>query len=244
MNSEKTMEHVAHSNIHARSALSISDFGHNGVAIVQTLLTPSEIHSLTASIDASSVGDLRGGLRLADKIIPAIKKLTNHQKIASLARQHLDGPPTLIRAILFNKTLDQNWPVAWHQDKTVIVNTPFEQDNWVHWSLKAGKPHVQPPLSVLEKMVTVRIHLDDATAQNGCLRVIPCSHKKGILQQKQVLELAKNSDAIDCVTLAGDALVMKPLIIHASNKSVLNSDRRIIHLEFSDYQLPKGINWG
>ena len=41
------------------------------------------------------------------------------------------------------------------------------------WTLKAGIPHARPPAEVLEGMLTVRLHLDDAGPENGPLRVHP-----------------------------------------------------------------------
>jgi len=38
-------------------------------------------------------------------------------------------------------------------------------------------------------------------------------------------------------------MIMKPLLFHASNKTTNNERRRVIHIEFSNQQLPDGIDW-
>ena len=45
------------------------------------------------------------------------------------------------------------------------------------------------------------------------------------------------------VVSRGDVLLMKPLILHASKRVQNNTNRRVIHIEFCDKTLPKGITW-
>jgi ectoine hydroxylase-related dioxygenase (phytanoyl-CoA dioxygenase family) len=93
---------------------------------------------------------------------------------------------------------------------------------------------------VLTQMLTLRIHLDEVTDENGPLRVIPGSH------------LAIDSDGAgvdNVVTIhagVGDVLAMQPLISHASGSSVEGTrrHRRILHLEFAAApRLPDGDEW-
>ncbi len=85
----------------------------------------------------------------------------------------------LVRGLFFDKTPGANWPVAWHQDLTLAVAERREIAGWSNWSVKAGVPHVQPPVDILERMVTLRLQLDDCGADNGPLRVLPGSHCLG-----------------------------------------------------------------
>jgi len=43
-----------------------------------------------------------------------------------------------------------------------------------------------PPVSVLERMVSVRIHLDDCSDSNGALRVLPGTHNLGRVAPTQI----------------------------------------------------------
>jgi hypothetical protein len=36
---------------------------------------------------------------------------------------------------------------------------------------------------------------------------------------------------------------MKPLLFHASNKTTNNERRRVLHIEFSNQELPDGLEW-
>ena len=42
---------------------------------------------------------------------------------------------------------------------------------------KAGVPHETAPDEILREMLTLRIHLDDVTEENGPLQVVPESHR-------------------------------------------------------------------
>lgn len=114
---------------------------------------------------------------------------------------------------------------------------------WGPWSIKDNTHHVQPSESVLNDMVTFRIHLDDSNADNGCLKVIPKSHSLGVLTQIDIDNLIKNEISVECEAKAGDMLIMRLLILHASSKAKLPKHRRVIHLEFSGYNLPIGMKW-
>ena len=73
----------------------------------------------------------------------------------------------MVRGIYFDKRVDANWKVAWHQDLSIAVKAKAKIEGYGPWSVKAGITHVQPPVSVLEQMLTVRLHLDDTDETNG-----------------------------------------------------------------------------
>jgi hypothetical protein len=101
-------------------------------------------------------------------------------------------------------------------------------------------PHVEAPLSVLESMLTARIHLDDVTAEYGPLKVVPGSHRSG---KALTLDLAP---PVQILANRGDVLLMRPLLAHCSGKSHPHSTRhrRILHLEFTTAaDLPDGYAW-
>jgi hypothetical protein len=41
----------------------------------------------------------------------------------------------------------------------------------------------------------------------------------------------------------GDAILMQPLLLHASSTARLRSGRRVVHLEFAAEELPNGLRW-
>lgn len=148
-----------------------------------------------------------------------------------------------VRSILFDKTPNENWPVAWHQDLTICVDGQQDLEGFGPWSTKDGVPHVQPPVALLETMTTLRIHLDATPAGNGALRVIPGSHRLGRLGSERIRSEVARGEVI-CECSPGDILRMSPLILHASSRSETPMRRRIIHLEFAPHHcLPSGLSF-
>lgn len=147
----------------------------------------------------------------------------------------------LVRALFFDKPPDQSWSLPWHKDLTIAVqDNRLPSVSFSHPTRKADVPHVEAPCSLLEQMLTARIHCDDVTEENGPLKVVPGSHTTG-----KVLQLG---DALPKSVLCrrGDVLLMRPLLAHSSGKSApdTNRHRRILHLEFAaTEQLPDGYRW-
>ena len=141
-------------------------------------------------------------------------------------------PSLLCRSILFDKTPAANWKVGWHQDVTLACAERFARPGWHNWTLKDGLPHVQPPVEVLEGMITLRLHLDACRSDNGPLRVLPGSHLSGRLSQPDIQERLATLEPVDCVCEAGQVLAMKPLLVHSSGSATRPKRRRVVHLEF------------
>jgi ectoine hydroxylase-related dioxygenase (phytanoyl-CoA dioxygenase family) len=148
-----------------------------------------------------------------------------------------------IRAIYFDKSPAANWLVPWHQDLTLVLRSHAEVRGFGQWSVKDGVPHVQPPVEVLEQMLTVRLHLDDADESNGALRVLPGSHRLGRLSPGQIQELRARQTDVLCTIAAGDAMLMRPLLLHASGRSTSQRHRRVLHIEYAAFSLPDGLEW-
>lgn len=182
---------------------------------------------------------LRGLLRLA----PSVAMLARSEQISRVLEEVGVGPARCVRGIYFDKQRDANWKVAWHQDLTIAVKQRVDVDGFSAWTMKAGIQHVQPPVNILEDMVAVRVHLDDADESNGCLRVIPGSHRHGRLNAEQITRLRKNVKETSCVVKKGDILVMRPLLLHASSIAEQPNHRRVIHLEYASIDLPGGLEW-
>ncbi len=103
--------------------------------------------------------------------------------------------------------------------------------------------HVQPPREVLERMVSVRLHLDDCPAENGALRVIAGTHDGGKLRQEEIGGLVAERDSITCEVARGGALVMRPLLLHASSASTVPGHRRVVHFDYARVELDGGLEW-
>ncbi len=222
----------------------MNEFLTAGFEILQRVLSDAELTQLKAELDQVVPDKAKGGIRNADKKYSAVARLASSRKILDLAKNYIGDGPSLVRSILFDKNEINNWLVTWHQDKTIAVSDKVEIKDWGPWSIKDGIFHVQPPIEVLDKMVTFRIHIDTATEDNGCLRVLPGSHRYGVLGADALRSVATETSPFACEAVAGDVLVMKPHIVHSSSKAVSPSRRRVIHLEYSSYVLPAGLSRG
>ncbi|MCJ9429531.1 phytanoyl-CoA dioxygenase family protein [Kordiimonas marina] len=204
----------------------------HGAELWSGVLPENILEPLRAELGASSLEPDRGGLRGADLQFPGVAALARNQHLLARVGAHLPTPPRLIRAILFDKSPTRNWLVAWHQDKTVACAEKHDLPGWSNWTFKDGLHHAQPPRSVLDAMLTVRVHLDGADENNGCLKIISGSHRLGILAQADVSRHTEGAEAVLCRAQAGDILAMRPLLLHASSKALSHQPRRILHLEF------------
>ncbi len=148
-----------------------------------------------------------------------------------------------MRAIYFDKSPETNWRVAWHQDLTIAVQTEADISGFGPWSTKDGIPHVQPPIALLEKMLTIRLHLDDTDETNGALRVLPETHRLGRLSSERIQSFRVQQADFLCCASAGDALLMRPLLLHASGPSTSSAHRRILHIEYASFDLPAPLVW-
>jgi ectoine hydroxylase-related dioxygenase (phytanoyl-CoA dioxygenase family) len=149
----------------------------------------------------------------------------------------------MVRILAFDKTPETNWGVPWHQDRTIAVKRRIEVEGFGPWSVKAGVTHVTPPRSMLERMFSLRLHLDDCGPDNGPLKIIPGSHRLGCLPVREVLDVSSRSNPMTCLAAAGDVLAMKALTIHASDPASVPAHRRVIHLDFSTAPLSPPLDW-
>ncbi len=177
---------------------------------------------------------IRNVISRSDRLQEAIR-----ETMLPVARKHLDPNAFLVRSTLFNKPEESNWAVPWHQDVTIEVKDQAEVDGFGPWSLKDGLVSVQPPQHVLENMLTLRLHLDDTNEENGALLVDPGSHRLGKLR----IEHIAPSNPIACNCETGDILIMRPLLFHASNRSINSKPRRVLHLDFAFEPLPAPLMW-
>lgn len=171
----------------------------------------------------------------------AIKEFANSEKVLTAVESLLAEKVHPVRAIYFDKTQDSNWFVNWHQDLSIAIqkSNPNPATNS---SLKAGEVHIQAPQDILENMLTLRLHLDNCDENNGPLQVIPASHKYGIIPPENLKEVSLKQRHL-CKAEAGDALFMKPLLLHSSSKSVDVKHRRILHVEFCAEYVMSSIDW-
>lgn len=205
-------------------------------------LTAATLHQLTLVISDYQAAHSASSIRHANTKLPALQNFATSTLMTGIAGRYITGPAQLVRAIVFDKNREENWSVAWHQDKTIALDNKQPVDGWGPWSVKEGIHHVQPDTGLLNNCITLRCHLDNTDTANGCLQVIPNTHQQ-IWSAEQIAKLGTEQNAIACEAEAGDILVMRPLLLHASKKATSPMRRRVIHLEFCGTQLPQGLGF-
>jgi len=199
-----------------------------GFEIREGILSPAACERLCVEIASRS----RAGRRHLMSH-PAVRELATHAPLLELARERVGPGAVPYRATLFEKSGVRNWLVVWHQDTTLPLTSRTDSSEWGPWSIKDGITYAHAPTWALEKIVALRLHLDDSTKENGPLRVIPGSHREGVLTDEEVFRKARESSTVDCVVRRGGVLRMRPLLIHASSKSIGPQPRRVLHLEYA-----------
>jgi ectoine hydroxylase-related dioxygenase (phytanoyl-CoA dioxygenase family) len=221
----------------------------NGFAVIPDLLRADEVAELVQVIASA---DEQIGVRKRSSIyairnllgsVPAIAELSTSEKLARIIRAVLGSEAIAVKGTLFDKTADANWLVPWHQDLTICVDKRIDLDGYGPWTMKAGVVNVQPPISVLERMLAVRIHLDSCDEHNGALRVLPGTHKLGRLSGVQIDSAQTEIRPVTCIVASGGAVVMRPLLLHASSPSKDPRHRRVVHIDYAATELPTGLSW-
>lgn len=217
----------------------------DGFAVIPHVLDEEQVRALIAVTDLLALRSdrRRGGVRNLLDVSPEVRELATSPNVLQIAGAVLERGVVPIRGILFDKTDGANWKVPWHQDLTIEVAERLETEGFGPWSTKDGVQRVQPPTSILERMVSIRLHLDDCPEENGALRVVPGSHKAGRLSETESARIGAGGPDEVCAVQAGDAVVMSPLIVHASSASTRLGHRRVIHLDYAHVRLPGGLRW-
>jgi ectoine hydroxylase-related dioxygenase (phytanoyl-CoA dioxygenase family) len=164
---------------------------------------------------------------------PEVRALSMMPALLRIAQTYIGPAAFPFRATLFDKSLESNWLVPWHQDTGLPVKARSSQVGWGPWTHKGGVLHAIAPAAALETVVALRVHLDDSTIANGPLRVLPGTHSGGVLAHAEIESLARTMTPVDCVIDSGGVIAMRPLLVHNSSKSRDDRPRRVLHIEYA-----------
>jgi ectoine hydroxylase-related dioxygenase (phytanoyl-CoA dioxygenase family) len=203
-----------------------------GYAIYSHVFRRLEIEQVLEALSADGIERTRAGARRI-LAIPAVRQLANDARLLTIATDFVGPTAVPFRATLFDKSATANWLVVWHQDTALPLRERFDDPEWGPWSVKGGVVHAHAPAWALEQVIALRVNLDDSTATNGPLRVLPGSHRHGVFSDAQVAKLASATTPVDCTASSGGVVAMRPLTVHASSKSTDNRPRRVLHIEYA-----------
>jgi hypothetical protein len=225
------------------STPNLGEYEQSGFAIVRSVVGMDDINLLRESIEALRQSPHSPGLRNLLSRCEAVRRLAISAALCDIAISILGKNARPVRAILFDKTPDSNWYGPWHQDLTIAVKQRREVDGYGPWSVREGVQQVQPPVNVLQGMVSLRVHLDPCTEENGALVFISGSHREGILDSDELASWRDNRPHALCPADIGDVIAMHPLILHSSSKSKSSDQRRVLAIEYGGVDLPGGLEW-
>jgi hypothetical protein len=222
------------------SAMALTDLAEQlhrvGARHLASALDRGQLSTLLSSLHLeTAAGAVRGrsrsayGARGLLVARPHLPSLFSELMLDCIAEDALGGAAFPIDAIFFDKRSDANWAVPAHQD--VVVPVPFNAGlagvrNRRH---RHGLTYGEPADHVLQELVALRVHFDDAGPENGGLSIVHGSHSLGRLSGAEILRIHSESyTQYDCRT--GDVLLMKPLAVHRSGRSVLPTHRRVLQV--------------
>jgi len=210
-------------------------FRDDGFVLLPEVISPDACDELIEAISTRAPGKpgSRGllGLPAVDRMAVALQLITTD--LMSEAYR-------VVQCSLFAKGVDATWLVTPHQDLSIPVSDRVDTPGWSGWSRKENVWFVQPPTSVLEQLIAVRLQLDDHASETGPLEVVPGSHANGRMTSDSVSQHAANR--VSCIVPKGGVLVMRPLLIHSSSKPRSPMPRRVLHYLYGP-PLPTGISW-
>lgn len=230
--------------------MQIEHFNERGFLIIENAFDKQTVDRLIEELSGINFGDAAKkresaafGVRNLLNVAPRVREFVNSDDVRKLVEPIAGKQAQAVRAIFFDKTPEANWKVPFHQDLTIAVKERREVGGFVSWTMKANILHVQPPASVLENIVALRVHLDDTDESNGALRVIAGSHRFGRLSAEQIEKLKVTRETVTCCIGKGGAMLMRPLLLHASSAATNACHRRVLHFEFSSEKLSGDLQW-
>jgi ectoine hydroxylase-related dioxygenase (phytanoyl-CoA dioxygenase family) len=212
----------------------------SGYAVIPDVVGRDEISGIERLIDDDGNG-VFGTRRLIS--LPWCRELADRLARDARLSEALPDDARPVQCTLFVKSAASNWLVSIHQDLSIPVTERIDTPKYHGWSEKEGELFVQPPVSILNDMVAVRLHLDDCDERNGALRVVPGSHRAGRLAATEAMKVREAQGEVCVRVPRGGAMVMKPLLLHASSKVSVNSGRRVLHFVFGPANLPAPLRW-
>lgn len=212
----------------------------DGAVLAADLLSKPHIEALRALAD-DAIGARPGARLRGDVALDSI--LASNGPVGALAARLTSSAARPVRAVMFDKTPEANWIVAWHQDRVIPVRERREVEGFGPWSTKDGVLHVAPPFEVLARMLTVRVHLDPVDSSNAPLRVALGSHRLGRVPAEAATREAEALRQLVCLADTADVWAYSTPILHASDRAEPPRRRRVLQVDYADFDLPGGLEW-
>ena len=139
---------------------------------------------------------------------PLFLAYIQHPLIRAITRRHIGEDVSIFRAMFMNKPAQKGTVLPWHQDVGE------------GWGLDRNP------------IITVWTALDDATAANGCMQIVPGSHKLGVVNPQHFIAEAdqakyiQENEVVDLEVAAGEAILLHNFLFHRSGVNRTSNPRR------------------
>ncbi len=197
------------------------DLGH---VTVRAVLDEATLEAARRHL-ASLPGD---ALRTAPLTDPFLARISADPRLVAIAAEVLGPPVEAFAATYLAKPAGVGLPALWHQD---------------------GHPW-QERLAGADA-VTLWVALDPSTPENGCLRLVPGSHRLPLhrLRPNDAVpslfgveldpQLVDEAAAVDVVLAAGDVSVHHPNLVHGSGPNRSDRPRRALAVRYLRRKAPE-----
>lgn len=207
-------------------------FDRDGYVVVPDVVDPATLEELVAEIDALEAADDALLAQLPDGRIDIAESgaitFTLHPAIRSTAARAFAAHPTLVG--LTRDLLGPDVNLYW--DQAVYKKT--EKRRRFPWHQDTGYTFVEP-----QHYLTCWVALTDATAENGCPRVLPGAHRGGTLLHHWVDPLGweclpgEPAEAVTAEVPAGGALVFSSLTPHTTGPNTTDAVRKAYIVQYA-----------
>lgn len=208
-----------------------------GYVSVEGVLPAHELDALNGSLDAivaggkylRGAGNREGSIHALSLISEHAKRLEADERILNLVEELVQPGVAVHSSKLVTKLPLANDICHWHQDDAYF-----------------GTPG--------RSRCSVWIPLQDTDTRNGCLWVVPASHRQGLLEHGRkewgVCRLALNEDAVDLARAvplpakAGSLVIFHSQVWHHSRNNETNQIRRAFIVTYQEATAPRsGAQW-
>lgn len=196
-----------------------------------------------AVVDLEGILDARGAFSRRPVPLGPLADWIARTFLADLMPRLLGPGARVIRAFYLDKTPEENWALAWHQDTTLAFAEAKDVEGFGAWVNKAHFFHAQAPAELMARVLSTRLHFDDIDAAQGALKVLPGTHRDGKLDDAAIARRAEAHAPVYLPALRGEVLLMHPLLLHGSDRAREPRRRRILHLEWAAFDPPGGLRW-
>ena len=131
-----------------------------------------------------------------------------------IVRRYIGEDVSVFRSMFMNK------PAFWDQ------TLPWHQDVGQGWGIDDNPT------------ITIWLALDRATAANGCMQIVPGSHRHGVINEKHMLPAEKEAEYVppqqvmDLEVEAGEAVLLHNFLLHRSGENPTPDTRRAFSMTY------------